>query len=164
MEPMDLAKFPGRAASFAAAGACAARLVEAAPLAMRFIRAQMRRQMPGLTIAQFRAMSFLYRGSGCTLRALADHLGVTPPTCSALVARLVSRGVVTRTPNLANRREVVLRLTRAGRTQFESAKDAARRKTASVLAVLPEPALRRLAHDLDALATAFTETEVSLDR
>jgi len=159
-----LAKSPGRVAASAAAGVCAARLVEVAPLAMRFIRAQMRRQMPGLTIAQFRAMSFLYRGRGSTLHALADHLGVTPPTCSGLVDRLVSRGIVTRNPNLANRREVVLRLTRAGHTQFETAKDAARRKTASVLAALPEPTLRRLAHDLDALAAAFTETEVSLDR
>ena len=161
---MALAGSPVRVGSSAAARACAAQLVTVAPLAMRFIRSQMRREMPGLTIAQFRALSFLYRRSGCTLHALADHLGVTPPTCSALVDRLVDRHVVTRSPNPDNRREVVLRLTGAGRTQFESAGDAARRQTAGVLAAVPEAALRRLTRDLGALAAAFTETEVHQDR
>jgi DNA-binding MarR family transcriptional regulator len=143
------------------AGDCAARLVEVAPLAMRFIRAQMREQMPGLTIAQFRAMSFLYRQHGCTQHQLADHLGVTPPTCSALVGRLVDRGVATRTTNPANRREVALRLTPAGSAQFEAAKEAARRQTAGVLARLPDTALKRLAQGLDALAAVFGHSEVN---
>src|SRR6516225_6106417 len=115
---------PARLSPSTTAGECAARLMDVAPLTMRFIRSQMRRQMPGLTMAQYRAMSFLYRHRGCTLRALADHLGVTPPTCSALVGRLVDRGIATRTTNVANRREVTLRLTSAGRTQFEGAKEA----------------------------------------
>ncbi|HLJ59712.1 MAG TPA: MarR family transcriptional regulator [bacterium] len=148
----------------AAADACATRLVDVAPLAVRFVRAQMRRQMPGLTMAQFRAMSFVYRRGGCSLRALADHLGVTPPSGSALVDRLVSRGVVTRAPNPASRREVSLHLTRTGRTQFEAAKDAAREKTAGVLATLPDVVLRRMTQDLDALAAAFTIAEVNPDR
>ncbi|HXX37064.1 MAG TPA: MarR family transcriptional regulator [bacterium] len=148
----------------AAAHVCAARWVELAPLAARFIRAQMLERMPGLTIAQFRAMSFVYRLRGCSLRSLSEHLGVTPPTCSALVARLVARGVVTRTPNLANRREVVLRLTPAGKAQFEAAKDAARKRTAQVLAPLPDEVLRRLAQDLGELATAFTITEANPER
>lgn len=146
------------------AGACAARLVDVAPSVVRFIRAQMRRRMPDLTMVQFRTMAFLYRRSGCSLRALAVHLGVTPPTCSALVDRLVHRGVVSRTPSEASRREIALRLTRRGRAQFEIAKEAARRRTAGVLAVLPDAALRRLTHSLDDLAAAFTETEAGLDR
>jgi DNA-binding MarR family transcriptional regulator len=124
----------------------------------------MRRQMPGLTMAQFRTMAFLYRQSGCSLRALAVHLGVTPPTSSTLVDRLVRRGVVSRTPSQVSRREVALRLTRRGRTQFEAAKGAARRQTAIVLGTLPDVSLRRLVRDLDALAAVFTGTEVSLDR
>ena len=115
-------------------------------------------------MVQFRTMAFLYRRSGCSLRALAVHLGVTPPTCSALVDRLVHRGVVSRTPSEASRREIALRLTRRGRAQFEIAKEAARRRTAGVLAVLPDAALRRLTHSLDDLAAAFTETEAGLDR
>ena len=116
MIPRSGTSAPVRLTPSAAAGECAARLLDVAPLAMRFIRSQMRSRMPGLTMAQYRAMSYLYRNRGCTLRALADHLGVTPPTCSALVGRLVDRGIATRTTNLANRREVTLRLTPAGRT------------------------------------------------
>jgi DNA-binding MarR family transcriptional regulator len=153
-----------RRPSSVTAGACAARLVDVAPLVVRFIRGQMRRQLPGLTMAQFRTMAFLYRRSGCSLRALAIHLGVTPPTCSVLVDRLVRRGAVSRTPSRASRREIALRLTRRGRARFEVAKEAARRQTAGVLAVLPDAALRRLTHNLDALAAVFAETEASLDR
>jgi DNA-binding MarR family transcriptional regulator len=152
-----------RSTSSVTAGACAARLVEVAPLVVRFIRVQMRRQMPGLTMAQFRTMAFLYRRSGCSLRALAVHLGITPPTCSALVDRLVRRGVVSRTPSRASRREVALRLTRRGRAQFETAKEGARRQTAGVLAPLPDASLRRIVRGLDALAAAFAETEGSLN-
>ncbi|SRR5579871_1573060 len=143
---------------------CAARLVEVAPLVVRFIRGQMRRQMPGLTMAQFRAMSYLYRRPGCSLRALAAHLGVTPPTCSALVARLVVRGVVTRAPNPASRREVALHLTPGGRAQFEAATEAARRRTARVLAELPSTTVRRLTQDLHELWAAFAAAEGDSER
>jgi DNA-binding MarR family transcriptional regulator len=143
---------------------CAARLVEVAPLVVRFIRAQMRAQMPGLTMAQFRAMSYLYRRPGCSLRALAGHLGVTPPTGSALVERLVARGVATRTPNAANRREVALQLTAAGRAQYEAATEAARRRTTRVLAAVPDPVVRRLTQDLLELGAAFAAAEVAPER
>ena len=142
-----------------AAAACAARLVDVAPLAVRFIRARMRRHMPELTMAQFRTMAFLHRNGGSSLRALALHLGVTPPTCSALVERLVGRGVVTRTPSPSSRREVALGLTRRGRAQFEAAKEAAARQMAGVLAALPDPLVRRLARDLDALAGAISAAQ-----
>ena len=120
--------------------------------------------MPGLTMAQFRTMAFLYRRSGCSLRTLAVHLGVTPPTCSVLVDRLVRRGVVSRSQSRTSRREVALRLTQRGRAQFETAKEAARRQTAGVLAVVPDAALRRLTGDLNALASAFDDAEMNLDR
>lgn len=135
-----------------------------APLVVRFIRVRMRQQMPGLTMAQFRTMAFLYRRSGCSLRTLAVHLGVTPPTCSVLVDRLVRRGVVSRSQSRTSRREVALRLTQRGRAQFETAKEAARRQTAGVLAVVPDAALRRLTGDLNALASAFGDAEMNLDR
>jgi DNA-binding MarR family transcriptional regulator len=141
-----------------AAEQCAARLVDVAPLTVRFIRAQMRRQMPELTMSQFRAMAFLYRRRGCALREVAAHLGVTPATCSSLVGRLVERGLATRRPNMANRRQVILALTRGGVAQVEAARDAARRHTARMLAALPERTLRGLARSLDALADVFSET------
>jgi DNA-binding MarR family transcriptional regulator len=120
----------------------------------------MRGHLPGLTMAQFRTMAFLHRESGTPLRALARHLGVTPPTCSALVDRLVGRGVVSRTPSPSSRREVSLRLTRRGRAEFEAAKEAATRQMAGVLAALPEPLVRRLDRDLRALAGALSSAQI----
>jgi DNA-binding MarR family transcriptional regulator len=140
--------------------ACAARLVEIAPLAVRFMRAQMRKRLPTLTMAQFRALAFLYRRRDCSVSVLADHLGVTLPTASALVARLVRRGLATRTTNMMNRRQAMLRLTHGGLARFEVAKSAARRQTARRLAGLSPLRLRALRDSLDALAGAFAgETE-----
>lgn len=153
-----------RAPESPASRECATRLIEVAPLILRSIRAQMHRQMPGLTMSQFRAMTFLYRRSGCALRELADHLGVTPATCSSMVERLVQRGLATRRTNMANRRRVILTLTRTGRAQVEAARDAARRRTARVLSGLPEPTLRTLARSLDALANVFEKTEEDRNR
>jgi DNA-binding MarR family transcriptional regulator len=142
-----------------AASQCAAQLVDVAPLTVRFIRGQMRTQMPGLTMSQFRAMAFLYRRSGCALRELADHLGVRAATCSSLVDRLVQRGLVDRRTNMANRRQVTLALTRSGVAHVESARDVARGRTAKLLSALPDRTLRSLARNLEILADVFSRTQ-----
>src|SRR5690349_7864209 len=95
----------------ALAAECAARLVDVAPIIMRRVRARMRREMPDLTMPQFRSLVFIEAHQGCALRAVADHLGNTPATCSALVDRLVRRGWVSRITDAANRRQVRLTLT-----------------------------------------------------
>lgn len=111
--------------------------------------------MPGLTMSQFRAMQFLYRRRGCPLHELADHLGITPATCSVLVERLVQRGVATRRRCAADRRRVILGLTPHGVAQVETAHDAARRHTARILSALPDHALRALTRGLDLVADVF---------
>ncbi len=136
---------------------CAARLVEVVPLVVRFIRARMRKRLPTLTIAQFRAMAFLDRRRDCSLGELADYLGVTRPTASALVERLVRRGLATRTTNMANRRRVMLRLTHSGIARFAVAKRAARRQTAGRLVDLSPITLKTILRSLTVLADAFTE-------
>jgi DNA-binding MarR family transcriptional regulator len=45
---------------------------------------------------------------------LAEHLGVTPPTSSASVERLVKLGLVTRAPDPEERRRAVLKISREG--------------------------------------------------
>jgi len=140
-----------------AVGECASRLVEVAPLVFRFIRAEMRTQMPGLTMPQFRSLAFIYRRGGCSLSEVAEHLGVTLPTASSLVDRLVRSGLVTRDPSARSRRQVALQLTREGVARFERAKDAARRRTEQRLSALPERALQALRLGLEILAAAFSE-------
>jgi len=134
---------------------CAVRMVDAVPLVLRVIRAEMRRRMPALTMAQFRTMAFLERQRGTSLSGLADHLGVTRPTASALVDRLVRGGLVARATNTENRRQVRLDLTRRGATQFEVAKRAARRHLSGRLAGAPLEQLKALQEGLALLAAAF---------
>jgi DNA-binding MarR family transcriptional regulator len=142
-----------------APGECATRLMDVAPLIVRFIRREMRTHMPGLTMPQFRAMGYLYRKSGSAQNRLADHLGVTPATVSSLVNRLVKRGLATRRPNPANRREVILTLTRMGTTRVEAARDAARRRIARVLSGLPASTLRAVTNNLTLLGDVFSKTQ-----
>ncbi|HLY22347.1 MAG TPA: MarR family transcriptional regulator [bacterium] len=142
----------------ALAAECAARLVDVAPLIMRRVRARMRREMPDLTVPQFRSLVYIEVHRGCALRALADHLGTTPATSSALVDRLVQRGWVTRATDAANRRQVRLALTARGETRLGAARAAARREIAHAIADAPVAALLAARSGLDGLRELFLRT------
>ncbi|HSB81119.1 MAG TPA: MarR family transcriptional regulator, partial [Candidatus Methylomirabilis sp.] len=91
--------------------ACARTVMETVPLVMRFIRGEMRRQSaPLLSVPQFRALAFLHQRPGACLFAVADHLGVSRPTASTIIDRLVRRGLVARSVDPHERRRVILRL------------------------------------------------------
>ena len=102
---------------------CAAEVVEIIPLIVGAIRSQMRNQgEPFLSISQYRSLMFLYRYPGSSLSKLADYLGVTRPTASAICERLVQEKFVDRKEHPHERRAVVLNLTETGRTRLEEIK------------------------------------------
>jgi DNA-binding MarR family transcriptional regulator len=142
----------------ALAAECAARLVDVAPLIMRRVRARMRREMPGLTMPQFRSLVYIDVHHGCALRALAEHLGITPATSSALVDRLVRRGWVSRVTDAANRRQVRLTLTSRGEARLGAARAAARREVAFAIAEAPVPVLLAARSGLEGLRELFLRT------
>lgn len=73
----------------------AAAIVAVVPLLMREIRTQMRRAAPpGLTVPLFRSLIYARSQPGANLSALAAHLGVTLPTASVGVDRLVELGLM----------------------------------------------------------------------
>lgn len=139
----------------ALAADCAARLVDVAPLVMRRVRARMRREMPDLTVPQFRSLVFIEAHRGCALRELAGHLGNTPATASALVDRLVRRGWVSRATDAANRRQVRLALTARGAERLGAAAEAARREIAEAIAEAPLPVLLSARSGLAGLRDRF---------
>jgi DNA-binding MarR family transcriptional regulator len=95
--------------------ALARAVVDVVPLAMRVIRGEMRgRRGADLTVPQFRTLLFLQRRPGVALRALAEHLGLTPPTVSKMISGLGRRGLVERPDSAADRRRIELRLTPRG--------------------------------------------------
>ena len=143
----------------ALAAECAARLVDTAPLVVRRVRARMRREMPDLTMPQFRSLVYVEIHKGCALRALAEHLGITPATSSALVDRLVQRGWVTRATDAANRRRVRLALTARGAAMLAAARAAARREIAQAIAGAPVPVLLAARSGLEGLRELLLQTD-----
>lgn len=88
------------------------------PRAMRQIRAVARSAETGLSVPQFRALRHIGRHPGDGLTPLADHLGVSLPAASALVARLVAAGLVARDVDAAERRRITIELTDQGRERI----------------------------------------------
>ncbi|HSB72495.1 MAG TPA: MarR family winged helix-turn-helix transcriptional regulator [Candidatus Methylomirabilis sp.] len=137
---------------------CARTVMETVPMVMRFIRGEMRRQSaPLLSVPQFRALAFLRRNAGACLFAVADHLGVSRPTASAVIDRLVRRGLVTRTVDPLERRRVSLRLTLSGSRHLTAARKATRAWMATMLAGMPEDRLRTIAQGVALLGRALTD-------
>jgi DNA-binding MarR family transcriptional regulator len=130
--------------------------METVPRIMRAIRAEMRRQgAPLLSVPQVRSLAFLHRSPGACLSDLAEHLGVSRPTASALVERLVKRGMVTRTTDPRERRRIVLTLTPLGDRHFRRTRRSTQAWMATVLAGQSLHALGRIAEGVLLLEKAF---------
>lgn len=94
---------------------CARRVVGALPPLMQEIRAQMRQAVPvALSVPQFRALILARRKPGASVSDVASHLGVTLPTASVTVDRLVKQGLLTMEIAADNRRRRRIELTAEG--------------------------------------------------
>lgn len=135
---------------------CAQAVMETVPLVMRAIREEMRRRgAPLLSIPQLRTLAYLYRCPGSCLFQLAEHLGVTRPTASVVVERLVRRGMVTRAANPQERRRVVLKLTPLGTRHFRRARQSTQTWMATALSRLSPARLRRIMQGVTLLGEPF---------
>ena len=102
-------------ASRSAREACATRLVELVPIWMREVRAEMRAAAPpGLSVPLFRALIFTRTRPGASVSELAAHLGVTLPTASVTVDKLVEQALLQSLDAPGSRRTRALHLTPAG--------------------------------------------------
>lgn len=108
-----------------AARECARSVLAAVPPLMQEIRAEMRLAAPaGMSIPQFRALIFTRNHPGASVSELAAHLGITVPTASVAVDRLVRQKLLRAPVSLQNRRRRSLELTAAGARAVESARAA----------------------------------------
>ncbi|MQY06669.1 MarR family winged helix-turn-helix transcriptional regulator [Actinomadura macrotermitis] len=84
--------------------------------AKRIRRAQTERLAPlGLTPAQARVLRLVVGGGPLRMVDLADRLQVVPRSVTTLVDALEEAGLVTRTPDPANRRSLLVEPTERGR-------------------------------------------------
>ena len=98
-------------------------LLEVAPLIVKDIRTEMRRQTSvELGVPQFRSLNFIDKNQGSSLLDVANHLGLTPPSTCRLVDGLITRGLVTRQEHSSDRRRVSLTVTHNGHQILEESR------------------------------------------
>ena len=142
---------------------CSAQLIEVTPLLMRRIRHEMRRRtMPGLSVPQFRTLNYLRRHPRSSLSDVAAHLGLTLPSTSKLVQKLVAQKVVLRR-GATDRRRVCLSLTQEGITALSVAHLETRQHLADGLSPLTTKELATVSAALQILNAAFSGGSAIVD-
>lgn len=112
-----------------------------------------------VTITQFRTLVVLENRGETNLSALAEDLDVNSSTAMRMIDRLLGAGLVTRTENPANRREVLLRLTDEGTRLVRTVTDRRRAEIAGIVTAMPADSRSELVAALHAFAAAAAEPQ-----
>jgi DNA-binding MarR family transcriptional regulator len=124
-----------------------------------------------LTMPQLKVLVDLARLGQARIGAVANALGVGPPTASGIVDRLVRRGLVTRQEDPTDRRVTIARLTPRGTAAVERLFAAGRSHLRAVMAGVPRrdlpvvlEAMRILARSARSKTTKGRSTGVAAKR
>lgn len=112
---------------------------------------------PDLTMQQFRALGHVVRQPGVSGNELGGLLGVSAPTASGLVERLVEKGLIARIDDAEDRRIRRLHPSEAGRDVMRQMDSMFERILGAVVQVLS-------ADELDVLCASARTMLVALDR
>lgn len=110
----------------------------------------------GITPAQSRTLGVLARHGALRLSALSEHLGIAPRSGTEVVDGLEERGLVERSPDPADRRATLVRLTPEGETVVAAVRDARRKATDTAFGTLSPADRETLARLLRQLRDAGT--------
>ncbi|RDI41775.1 MarR family winged helix-turn-helix transcriptional regulator [Nocardia mexicana] len=116
-----------------------------------------------ITIPQFRTLVILSTRGPSKIAALATALNVQPSTATRMVDRLVTAGLVDRTPNPESRRELIIELTARGRKIVAAVTTRRRREIAAVVERMPADDRSGLIRALTAFSAAGGETSAATD-
>ena len=133
---------------------CATELMATIPAIMQFMRTEMRSHSV-LSVPQFRVLALLYRQPGISLSAVAEHLGVTKATASAMIERLVQRGLIDRATHPQERRQMMLKLTVEGSEHFHLSREQTHAEITKRLKNLSEEQLITISLGLNILKKVF---------
>jgi DNA-binding MarR family transcriptional regulator len=135
----------------------ACQVLEVVPLVMRAIRTQVQYHgSPGLSVSQFRALTFLEQHEGASLSDVAGHAGVVLPSMSKLVEGLVVQKLVSREFCAEDRRCVMLKLTPHGRALLHVARASTQAYLIRVFETLPPSECLTLVEAMEILRPLFT--------
>jgi DNA-binding MarR family transcriptional regulator len=110
-----------------------------------------------VTLPQYRTLVVLVYGGSKRLADLAATLTVSPSTATRMCDRLVRKGLVTRTRDDIDRREVKLDVTEDGRSLVQQVMERRREEVQTLLSAIPAGARRALVGSLHLLARAVGE-------
>lgn len=113
----------------------------------------------GMTGAQLFVLQKLEEAPAQSLNDLADRTHTHQSSVSTIVARLVDRGLVTRTQSARDRRTIELGLSPRGRRLVARAPDAAQDRLIRGIRRLPASRRRSLASTITTLARAMNSTD-----
>lgn len=142
---------------------CSTRLLEVVPLIMRHIRSELRRRaMQGLNVPQYRTLNYLRRHPDASLSSVAEYLGLTPPTVSKMIQKLVEQGIIIRN-SASDRRQVRLSLSEAGVSALTQAREETRTQLAESLKTLSQEELKNLLSALEILESVFSKNGTNVN-
>jgi DNA-binding MarR family transcriptional regulator len=107
-----------------------------------------------VTLPQYRALVTLAYGGGRRLADLASSLGVSPSTATRMCDRLVRKGLINRTRDEIDRREVNLEVTPSGHKIVEGVIERRRADVHELLERLPQDIRNQLVESLNVLSNA----------
>ena len=108
----------------------------------------------GLTITQLRSLFLIANKGRTNFRKLAKALGVTPSNVTGIADRLEEQGLVSRTQNPEDRREMTLQATDKGEALVSNLKEAGMKQMTQILSMLNVKALYSLIRGLSAFIEA----------
>jgi DNA-binding MarR family transcriptional regulator len=111
-----------------------------------------------VTLPQYRTLVTLTYSGGRRLADLASSLGVSPSTATRMCDRLVRKGLISRSRDEIDRREVNLEVTAAGRQIVEGVMERRREDVRELLKLIPLSTRSQLVESLNVLATATGES------
>ena len=127
--------------------------LEVIPRAMRNVRTEIRK----VTGNEFTTPLAKMSREPSSNQELADWLGVSAPTLTKMIDKLVERGLVSRgaVATGADRRQICIRVTAKGNEQVTKVRSAVQRSFAKRLASLPAARKRELVSGLNVLKGLF---------
>ncbi|MBF8299082.1 MAG: putative MarR family transcriptional regulator, partial [Dehalococcoidia bacterium] len=136
---------------------CSVQLLEVAPLIMRRIRSEMRRgAISDGSVPSFRTLRFLRDQPGASISEVAEFLGLTLPSASKIIQKMVTQGAIERQVG-QDRRFVCLSLTEEGRLALALARLETAHRLEESLQPLCQEDLATVSAALRILGKAFSK-------
>ena len=129
------------------------------PTVTRLARRLRQQDRTGLGPTMTAALSSIAKHGGPTHGELASIEQVAPPTITAVVGKMESLGLVTREPDVTDRRVTRIRVTPTGIDHLDDVRSRRTSWLASQLASLTDDERRRLADAIDVLSKVVDGTD-----